>query len=173
MPVPLTRLLLLLPAVLATACGWHLRGASTMPEGVSNVHVQAPNKSLRDAWNLQLSENGVNVSGTSQGSDALLVVEQETFDRRVLSVDPDTGKVREFVLAYTATVRVDRADGSVLLEPYTVRQVRNFVFDERAVIGGENEQNALYREMRLSAVQQVMRRIQLASCGKPGQQCVP
>lgn len=173
MTSPLRLLLLLLPAALLAACGWQLRGAASMPEGISNVHVQAPNRILEDAWSMQLSENGIDVSNTAKGADATLVVDTETFDRRVLSVDPDTGKAREYVLAYTATVHIKRADGSMLLEPQTVRQLRSFVFDETAVIGTENEQDALQREMRLSAVQQILRRIQLVACAKPGTQCTP
>ena len=170
---PLRLVLWLFSIVMVASCGWHLRGSTSMPEGVSNVHVQAPNRTIRDAWNLQLTDNGVDVSDTSAGSDAMLFVDAENFDRRVLSVDPDSGKVREFVLVYTATVRVKKADGSVLLEPYSVRQVRTFVFDETAVIGAQNEQDALHREMRTSAVQQILRRIQLASCASPGEKCTP
>ncbi len=150
---------LLLPAALLAGCGWHLRGATNMPEGIENVYIQAPNRALKDAWSMQLSESGIQVTDEEKEAGARLVVDAESFDRRVLSVDPDTGKVREYSLAYTATLHIERADGSILLAPYTVRQTRNFVFDETAVIGAENEENTLRREMRLSAVQQVQRRI--------------
>ncbi len=171
MPMPLRLLLSLLPVLLAASCGWHLRDAASMPQGVETVYVDAPNRSLRDDWTMQLSQSGVNVTDAEKTADARFEVNNETFDRRVLSVDPDTGKVREYVLAYTATVQIKRADGSVMLEPQTVRQVRTYVFDEAAVVGSQNEQEALHREMRLSAVQQVLRRLQLAGCTKPGETC--
>ena len=120
---------------------------------------------------MQLSESGIAVTDREKAADARFVVNGETFDRRVLSVDPDTGKVREYALAYTATVQLKRADGSVLVKPQTVRQSRNFVFNETAVIGAENEQAALHREMRLSAVQQVLRRMEVATCARPGGKC--
>ncbi len=171
MPIPIRLLLSLLPAVLAASCGWHLRGAASMPEGVETVYVDAPNRSLREAWTMQLSQSGVDVTDAEKTADARFEVDTETFDRRVLSVDPDTGKVREYMLAYTATVQLKRADGSILFEPQTVRQVRTYVFDEAAVVGSQNEQDALHREMRFGAVQQVLRRLQLAGCTKPGETC--
>lgn len=164
-------LLLLLPVTLLAACGWHLRGAASMPEGIENVYVEAPNRALKDAWTMQLSASGIAVTDREKAADARLVVSAETFDRRVLSVDPDTGKVREYALAYTATVQLKRADGSVLLEPQTVRQSRTFVFDETAVIGSQNEQAALQREMRTNAAQQLLRRVQVAGCRESSGEC--
>ncbi len=159
--------------LLLTSCGWHLRGMRPMPEGISKVSVQAPTQDLEDAWARQLSENGVTVKADSKEADATLVVENETFNRRVLSVDQDTGKTREFELAYTATVSMKRTDGSILLEPQTVRLLRNFVFDEFAVIGAKNEQDALHREMRAAALQQLLFRIQVAACSGPNGKCEP
>ncbi len=164
MPIVLRLLALLLAATLLAGCGWHLRGATTLPEGIDNVYIQAPNQALRDAWSVQLSESGVQVTDEEKEAAARLVVDAEHFDRRVLSVDPDTGKVREYALAYTATLHMERADGSILLEPQTVRQTRNFVFNETAVIGAQNEERTLRQEMRLSAMQQVQRRFQFAAC---------
>ncbi len=164
-------LLLLCPVMLLAACGWHLRGAVSLPEGIENVYVEAPNRAMKDSWSMQLSESGIAVTDREKAADARFVVSGETFDRRVLSVDPDTGKVREYALAYTATVQLNKADGSVLVEPQTVRQSRNFVFNETAVIGAENEQTALYREMRQSAVQQLLRRIETATCARPSGEC--
>ncbi len=166
-------LLLLLSVTLVAACGWHLRGAASMPEGVESVYVEAPSRAMKDSWTMQLSEAGVSVTDRERAADARLVVNRETFDRRVLSVDPDTGKVREYALAYTATVHLKSADGSVLVEPLTVRQSRNFVFDETAVIGAENQEAALHREMRLSAVQQILRQMQVATCARPSGGCSP
>ncbi len=157
-------LLLLCPVTLLAACGWHLRGGASLPEGVESVYVEAPSRTMRDSWSMQLSESGISVTDKEKAADARFVVNGETFDRRVLSVDPDTGKVREYALAYTAVVQLNRADGSVLLESQKVRQLRTYVFDETAVLGSENEQSALQREMRASAAQQLLRRLQVASC---------
>ena len=162
-----------LGTLLLTGCGWHLREAKPLPEGISKVSIQAPNQALEDAWVQQLSENGVTVTTDSKEADATLVIENENFNRRVLSVDQDTGKTREFELAYTATVSMKRADGSILFESQTVRQLRNFVFDEFAVIGAKNEQDAIYQEMRADAIQQLLLRIQVAACSGPGGKCEP
>jgi len=171
MPIALRIFALLLPAALLAGCGWHLRDAASMPEGIENVYIQAPNRALKDTWSMQLSESGIKVTDRENEAAARLVVDAESFDRRVLSVDPNTGKVREYSLVYTATLHMERADGSMLLEPQTVRQIRSFVFDETAVIGAENEVQTLHREMRLSAVQQLQRQIQVAACRESSGQC--
>jgi LPS-assembly lipoprotein len=84
----------------------------------------------------------------------------ERFDRRVLSVDPRTGKVREFELGYAVDLNVTHRDGRSLIGPDTVTLLRDYVFDETAAISEFEEENLLREEMRKDAAEAILRRLQ-------------
>ena len=67
--------------------------------------------------------------------DLRLLLGDETFRRRVLSVDPRTGKESEFELSYQVAFRVLDARGEELVPQQTVTLLRDYVFDPNAVAG--------------------------------------
>ena len=70
--------------------------------------------------------------------DAVLSAYDENYQRRVLSVDSNTGKAREYELAYTVKFNLVDGDGEALVSEQLVRLVRDFVFDEDAVLNAGN-----------------------------------
>lgn len=145
-----------------SGCGFHLRGAASLPEAIQVVAVRAPSLAVREEIAVFLEDGGVRVvdAGADVNADAVLSVFQEAYERRVLSVDPNTGKAREFELAYIFDFSFIDREGKALVKPQSVRLVRDFVFDEDAVIGKSREEGVLREEMRRDAVQQLIRRLQ-------------
>ncbi|MGH2821649.1 MAG: LPS assembly lipoprotein LptE, partial [Thermoleophilaceae bacterium] len=74
-----------------------------------------------------------------------LVVElrNERFDERVLSVDPRTGKAREYQIAYRVDLAVRHSDRRPLIKNQTIDLLRDFTFDETAALGKFEEQQVL------------------------------
>jgi len=99
------------------------------------------------------------LADSRDGADASIDVTSEVFDRRVLSVDPNTGKEREFELAYTVAFNVVRGDGAPVLSGQSINLLRDYVFDADAVIGKSREEGVLIVEMRRDAAQQLLRRL--------------
>jgi len=149
----------LLFAALISGCGFHLRGIAPLPEGVNAVHVRAPSTVLADEVSIFLEAGGARATESSEEADAVLNVSSEQFARRVLSVDPQTGKEREFELAYTVSFDLVGSDGKALLAGESLRLLRDFVFDADAVLGKSREEGVLRDEMRRDAAQQIVRRI--------------
>ncbi len=152
---------LLAAALLLAACGFKLRGVLDLPEDIRAVHVAAPTQ-LRDDILALLESGGVRASTSIAEADASITVSSERFSRRVLSVDPASGKEREFELAYTFDYRVSRSDSPTAIENGTVNLLRSYVFDPEAVIGSSREEDLLRDEMRRDAARQLMRRIEVA-----------
>ena len=146
-----------------TACGYHLRGKVEIPEGITAVYVKAPNRTLERTWMEELSVWGVPTAPTAEKADAILAVDKETLDRRVLSVDADTGKVTEYELAYSVRYSMRRPDASELLPPQTVTRIRNYIFSPDSVLGNESEQRLLFDEMREDAIRQIMVQLSAAA----------
>ena len=137
---------------LLSGCGFQLRGSADL-QGLKSVRIDTGSTILRDELAVFL------VDDKKAPVDAVLSAYDENYQRRVLSVDSNTGKAREYELAYTVKFNLVDGDGEALVSEQRVRLVRDFVFDEDAVIGKSREEDVLRREMRRDAVQHILRRL--------------
>ncbi len=157
-------LVLALTVAATGGCGYQLRGAVSLPPGLDAIRIAGP-IDIRNALTQLLDSGGVHVQPVGGSAEALLQVSGERFNRRVLSVDPNTGKESEFELAYQVTFEVTGAEGEELMPEQTVSLIRDYVFDRDAVLGKSREQNVLRVEMLRDAAAQIVRRI-AASFGR-------
>jgi len=151
----------LLVAAHLTGCGFELRGRASLPDDIRSVHVNAPD-ALRDELQIFLEGGGAELVEDGTSADVTINVNNEMYDRRVLTVDPNTGKEREFELAYSVSFNVKRANGTEVVGTQSVSLLRDYVFDPDAVIGKSREEGVLREEMRRDAAQQILRRIRAA-----------
>ncbi len=154
--------LIIIFAGLLSACGFQLRGANVLPPDLKNLYIQAP-VALRDEIRVYLDGTDTKVIDNRQGADVILILSDSHFDRRVLSVDPNTGKEREYELIYSLNYLAKRASGKTLLNSQRLTVRRDYVFDRDAVLGKSREQGVLRNEMLRDAVQQILFRLQSAT----------
>ena len=152
---------LLLPLLL-TACGFQLRGADVLPPDVGRLFLAAP-AVLRNDVAVFLEGGKTELVDDRTSADVVLSMSNPRYDRRVLSVDPNTGKEREFQLSYTVDVNASSAAGQTILEPNPVTLLRDYVFDPEALIGSSTEEALLRVEMRRDLVQQVLYQLRAAT----------
>jgi outer membrane lipopolysaccharide assembly protein LptE/RlpB len=107
-----------------------------------------------------LSLSGVSLVGSPPDADAILTFTREEQQRRVLSVDPDTGKVREYELVVDTGVTVTTPAGMVLMEDDSIALQREYVFDETAALGAYEQEATLFIEMRKDLAAAIVRRLQ-------------
>ncbi len=150
----------LVPLLALSGCGYHLRGELDLPEGVRTVRLDAVPGSLQEAARFVLEASGVDVVSGKDPHDLLLRMREQGFTERVLTVDPDTGKAREYELSYGLTYTVLDSRGKPVVPPRTITLVRDYVFDRDAVIGKSRERGVLQREMRQDAVLQALRALE-------------
>ncbi|MCY4285397.1 MAG: LPS assembly lipoprotein LptE [Thiotrichales bacterium] len=151
---------------MASGCGYQLRGAASLAPELGAMRVTGPGD-IRTAVIRVLGGAGVPVepaggSGDDSAGDSagtVLHLEDERLDRRVLSVDPDTVREREFELAYRVTFRVTDAQGEELVPKQTVSLLRDYVFDTRAVLAKDREQEVLHAELRRDAAARIVDRV--------------
>ena len=145
----------------AAGCGYQLRGAVSLPPGLDAVHVAGPPE-IGAALVEVLDSGGVRVRSNGDSAQAVVRLTDERFSRRLLSVDPDTGKEGEFELSYRVTFRVTGPDGEELVPGQTVSLLRDYAFDSAGLLGKSRERRTLYAEMRRDAAGRIARRIQAA-----------
>jgi LPS-assembly lipoprotein len=152
-----------------TGCGFHLRGSRSTDHQVSKVFVQS-----RGAANLaaeikqQLGYNGIRITQNSKSAEATVTVVNERHDERVLSVDPNTGKAREYELGYQVDFSIQGPDGKTLIPRQLIEINREFTFDETAALGKFEEASLIRDEMKRDAADTILRRLEtLSSAVKP------
>jgi len=156
-------LLTLMALLWLNGCGFHLRGGADVALGVSTVYIQTGGGTLKAEVARQLQNAGVSVSDKPVVDALQLTLSDEQYDRRVLSVDPNTGKVREYEVGLKARVSARDSRGNDLLKDQEVSQIRDFIFDENAVLGTYQEEQVVRKELTRDTAAQVLRLLQAAN----------
>lgn len=154
-------LLVALLSTLVTACGFHLRGAQTLP--FESIYLAMPDysevgaalkRSIRAA-------GGTRIAASPNGAQAVLTVLGEAKEKNILSLNA-AGRVREFQLRYRFIFRVHDTQGREFIPQSEILLTRDFTFTDSAVLAKEQEEVLIYRDMQNDLVQQIMRRLAAA-----------
>lgn len=151
----------LLALALLQGCGFQLRGAVALPGNIAPVYIQGPGQ--YDELRLELTQifsfSDIQVVTDPKAAASTLKISGRSSDRRVLSVDGN-GNVAEYELHEGAHFSLVAADGSVLVEPQTVSTITTYLNSETEVLGKQQEEGSLRKDLRRDLASQIMRRLQ-------------
>ncbi|MBU1190859.1 MAG: hypothetical protein KKE76_04015 [Gammaproteobacteria bacterium] len=153
--------LMLIMFVSMSACGFHLRGDVKLATQLNQVIFQGADiyDPLVREWTRSLTTAGSTVVEDMQDATAIIHIQKNGGDRRVLSVGSD-GKVREYELYQTLDFSVRDAGGRELLGVQTLMLTRTYLFDSNDVLGKAGEEESLRRDMRRDLVRLAMLRLE-------------
>ena len=163
---------LLLVAMLlgmATACGFQLRGAYTLP--YENLYIAAPDFSVVGAG----LKRAIRTSGSTRLADsieeaqAVFLPTGELRIPTILSLS-SSGRVREKRLSYRYGFRVVDGKSRDLIAPVTVELYRDVTYADSDVLAKTQEEELLWRDMESDLVQQLMRRLAATKPQRPADQ---
>ena len=145
---------------LFAGCGFRLRGSIDLPSELTEVAIQGtrPNGELGIALRNGLSRVGGQVVDSVRNARSVLVITQDSSERRVLSVD-SIGQANEYELAYTLGFRLDDPDGTNRVVQQSISLRRQYRYDPTQTLAKADEEVRLLREMREDAVRQMLRRL--------------
>lgn len=148
------------PCLLTACSDWHLRGTRTDLVSIKTVAINGTSAPvLAQALRRELALSGVSVR-KRQEAEAVLELTREEFDRRVISVDPDTGKVREIELSLEVGITVRNKEGELLTPYQNLNWVRDFIFDETALLGTNEQEQVIRRGLAEDAAKTVVLRLE-------------
>lgn len=165
----LTVFLLVLAVVLINGCGgWYLRGQGPKPAGIASVFIDASNApEIATAVRQEFANRGLAVTGLRSAADVVVTIEGERYSRRVLSVDPDTGKVREIELGLEAYFSVRAGDGRLLITREPLDWQLDYVFDEGSLLGTVEQDIVIKRDLATTAATTLVLRLQTVELPPP------
>lgn len=146
-------------AVLA-GCGFHLQGATALPEGNRDVFLASPDELTPFAVELRgaIERSGGRIAATSSEADLVVRIRGDRSGRRVLSVSA-RNTPQEYEVFYNVEYTVDRA-GQQIVELQPLELVRNMSFDETQVLAKDREEELLRDAMARDLAILVVRRLE-------------
>lgn len=154
--------LLLVPCTLflLSACGFHPRGALSLPEGAEKIYLSGVGPSTPLARDIAMlyTRSGGTVVDERDEAGAVLEILGESSDRRVAAVNAD-GRVSQFELYYAIRFRLLDSRGEIIHPENSVGVTRDYAFDPTNVLGKAQEESLLRDDMRQQAVGQMLRRL--------------
>jgi LPS-assembly lipoprotein len=141
------------------ACGFQLRGQATLPFETMYV-TGSPAFATQLARAVRAGSNTRIVADAKEAQVTLQIL-NERRDRVILSIS-GTGRVSELQLRYFVSYRLTDRESREYIPTSEVQLKRDLTYSDTDVLGKEQEEALLYRDMQNDAVQQVVRRLQVA-----------
>ncbi len=149
-------------AVALSGCGgWHLRGQGPSQLPFNSAYVKSANAPVvSSAVRKELQHRGITLAAERANADIVVELAAENFDRRVLSVDPNSGKVREIELGLQTYFSVRGKDGKLLVPNEAVSWQLDYVFDEDSLLATVEQDSVVRRDLAETAATTLMLRLQ-------------
>lgn len=158
-PLPLAYVVLMtLCSLLLGGCGFKPVAPAAIP--FESLYVAASDYSSFGAEFKRYVESysRSRLADAPAAADAVLEILSETQQKQILSLSA-AGRVQEYLLRYRIAFRVRDASGRELVPPDEITLERDLTYDDDAALAKENEEVFIYRDMRLDAIQQLVRRL--------------
>lgn len=144
-------------ALLATACGYHLRGAYDLPIGMKSIFLQGGSPTLREQLNAVLKSSSGRLASSPEKADIVLRIYKDGIERRVLSLS-ERGRSNEIELDGHLEFAVLDAKNGVLVAHEPINFRREYFNDQQDVIAKDNEETVIRNEMYQQVVRTIINR---------------
>ena len=158
-------LTVVLLALVLSACGFRLREALVLPEGVSAIRVTSRDdySPLAQSLERSLERAGARlVDARSSERVATLALRSERWDSTPLSLD-QFGRAQEYTLRYAVVFALVDADGNEVVPQQAVEMSRDYIRVPTDATGSDSESELLGREMQREMSAAILRRIDAAT----------
>ncbi len=148
--------------VTLSACGFHLRGAVTLPFDTIVIESRAviANELARaiEVGSSTRVRRDTPTPDETGPAPAVFELLSEGQEKAILSLNT-AGRPREYQLRYRVGFRVHDRRGGEYIAPITLILRRDLPFNDQ-LLASQSEEALLYRDMRADLVQQILRRLQ-------------
>jgi len=142
-----------------SACGFHLKGARPLPFTTLYTNISPDSEFGANVRRAILAASpGLRLVDAPEDAQARLVQLSLRQSLRDISIDA-RGRVEEYELKLEFQFQVTDEEGRFLLEPTTLRALRELPYDPDAVQARQSEITAVFRNMQQSMIDRIIRRL--------------
>lgn len=151
----------MVPAVLLSSCGYHLRGEANIPTEMQRTYIATDDRHSQfyQALRSELRTAGVELVDSPADATAIFSIHTDRTNQRVLSVSARNVPT-EYEVFYTISYSVESGQKS-LMDRRNQTLLQDYTWNETLVLGKEQEQQQLRKAIVGDLVRVVM--IQLSS----------
>lgn len=156
-------LLSLMAVLVCHGCGFSLRGFYPVPEAYQSVYVKSaePYGRFEVLLRRALRQQNLNIAESGASADFSIDVLSNEFQRKVHAIGSDT-RVQEFRLRHSVQFQVIDQEGNVILAPTMLTETESYVFDRELVLGKDEEDTMIRRELRRELINAMIERVSAA-----------
>ncbi len=147
--------------LLATACGFQLRGVYPLP--FDSLYISLPEEAeLRTLLKRAIvAGSSARVVDARQEAQATLLVLNDSQVKSILSISA-AGQAQEYQLVRTFVFRVIDRSGADWVQQSPIVLRRDLTFNNNQVLAKESEEGLLWNDIQNDLVRQIMRRLAAA-----------
>jgi LPS-assembly lipoprotein len=139
-----------------SGCGFQLRGQEPLPFDGAYIDA-APGSALAATLSKQLALRS-KLAPSRDKADVIIKLSDENQRKSILTLS-SSGKAQEYRLVYKVTVAASDASGVEALPPAILQQVRDFSYNDQAVLAAGTQEGELRQQMNQNLVQQILNRL--------------
>ena len=153
--------LVLLAALLTSACGFKLRGTVDLPAGVEPIYIGGltPGSQLAIEMRNLLSAYGVTLTTDAAEANYQLIILEQNTDRRAATLG-EGARVAEYQLIENVSFELRNEKGATVLGPNRMAERKIMPNDPNKVASTAEEEKLLRREMLQRLAAKIARQIQ-------------
>ena len=151
----------LLCTLLLAACGFQPRGTASLPFDTLYVQAPAGSQFATQFRRMVTSGSTTRIIDNAKTAEATLVLISERREKNILSLSGG-GRVSEFQLRYLMSYRMIDRNAVEIIPVTEIALKRDLSYSDTEALSKEAEETLLYRDMQNDAVQQLLRRLQVA-----------
>ncbi len=162
--------LVFLTTLMITACGFQLRGAVDLPEGVEPIYISGLSSSGQLAIEMRnlLNAYGIGLTKNVDEANYQLVILKQDSGRRTAALG-EGARVAEYQLIESVSVELRNEKGVVVFGPSNITERKIMPNDPNKVASTSEEERLLRREMLQRLAAKVARQLQAFDYSKPPQ----
>lgn len=145
-------------SLIATGCGFHLRGRVNLPIKTMYVNMPRNNKMAADIRRMLIAGTNVLLVDNAKDAEAILELINSNRLRNEISYNME-GDVREYELTLQLTFRLTDPNGNEFFPPTTFASSRNMYYNDDDYLSRNAEESLLYNEMQQDLISQLLNRI--------------
>lgn len=150
---------LVLSLLVASGCGWHLKGSEPLPAALTATYLQSADRhsEFDQALRRTLVASGSRLVDAPADATAVVRVRRDATGRRVLSVS-SRNTPQEYEVFYVVEYSVE-VGGQEAIPVQTLELVNDYSYDETALLAKEREEAGLRAALARDLAGLVVRRL--------------
>ncbi|MEZ5673656.1 MAG: hypothetical protein R3E08_15280 [Thiotrichaceae bacterium] len=139
-----------------SSCGFQLRGSGGLQFKSIYVKSEAADRISNEIKQL-LTDEPITLAASETEAQIVLHLQNETLDRRTVTVSAGVERIEEIELNYHVEVEVRASDTTPLLKKRALDLVRDYSFDNQAMLAMDTEEQTLREDLLQDMMMQIMR----------------